>query len=86
MRKSSGVPTEDSTENQGGSRVRADRTSAGMDLGTLSALTGYSRSHLRNVENGHRPITDHLAQVLADVLGTTPDRYISRHRGGDDEA
>lgn len=48
-----------------------------MSRDDLADLTGLSASHLRNVENGHRAITERVAEAVAAVLGTTPDRYLS---------
>ena len=56
---------------------------------TFAELVGISPSHLRNVENGHRTVTQHLAEQIAAVLATAPDRYQppreprpeTRHRG-----
>ena len=79
-----------------GRLIRRDREAAGMDRATFAELVGISPSHLRNVENGHRAVTQHLAEQIAAVLDTAPDRYQPpreprpetrhdiQHRGGDD--
>lgn len=63
------------SENTAGQRLRKDRIAAGLDVRTFAALIQRSRSHIRNVENGHRPITAYVAETAAAVLGTDPDRY-----------
>ncbi len=75
------MSTEDSPVGQ---LIRRDREARHLSRQDLAALVGISPSHLRNVENGHRRLTPHLAERLTAVLGLDPDRYQPRHRGGDD--
>lgn len=42
-------------------------------LADLSEKVGYSESHLRSIENGHRAANPILAEQLADELGVTVD-------------
>lgn len=60
----------------GGGILRKDREAAGLTRRQLAALIGCSRSHLSNVENGHRPVTARIAAGAANTLRTTPDRYL----------
>ena len=62
-----------------GQRLRQDRLAAGLEVRTLADLLELSRSHVRNLENGHRSITRNVAVTAAAALGTDPDRY----QGGD---
>jgi len=72
-----GTPEFGTTETDG-ARLRRDRTAAGIDPRTFAELVGYSRSHIRAVETGHRPITEQLAGLAAAVLGTDPARYLTQ--------
>jgi transcriptional regulator with XRE-family HTH domain len=67
-----------------GQLIRRDREARCLTRRDLAELVGISTSHLRNVENGNRRVTPHLAEQLAAVLDLDPDRYQPRHRGGDD--
>lgn len=51
-----------------GARLRTLRKKKNMTGRTLSALTGTSAAYLSQVENGHRPLTVHLAAKFADAL------------------
>lgn len=42
-------------------------------LAKLAEKLGYSESHLRSIENGHRAANLVLAELLADELGVTVD-------------
>jgi transcriptional regulator with XRE-family HTH domain/tetratricopeptide (TPR) repeat protein len=53
-----------------GHALREARKQSGMSFSKFARLTGYSESHLRSVENGHRAITLSVARAYDTVLKT----------------
>ncbi|MGH3191756.1 MAG: helix-turn-helix domain-containing protein, partial [Streptosporangiaceae bacterium] len=51
-----------------GHALREARKQSGMSFSKFARLTGYSESHLRSVENGHRTITLSVARAYDTVL------------------
>ncbi|MGW6276596.1 helix-turn-helix domain-containing protein [Kribbella sp. NPDC055071] len=49
-------------------RLREYRGRRGWSLGELARATHYSRSHLSNVENGRKVVSDELAKACDDAL------------------
>lgn len=53
-----------------GRALREARKRSGMPFATFARLAGFSESHLRSVENGHRAVTDAVACAYDTVLRT----------------
>lgn len=53
-----------------GHALREARKRSGMPFSRFARLAGFSESHLRSVENGHRAVTDAVARAYDAVLGT----------------
>jgi len=54
--------------------LREARQRSGMPFSKFARLAGFSESHLRNVENGHRALTEAIARAYDTVL-QTGDRF-----------
>lgn len=67
-----------------GELIRRDRKARNLSRRDLARLTGFSQSHLRNVENGYRPVTPVLAERLAALFDVPTSRYQPRLQGGDE--
>ncbi len=50
--------------------LREARQASGLPFRTFAGQAGYSESHLRSVENGHRAVTDDIAAAYDRVLAT----------------
>jgi tetratricopeptide (TPR) repeat protein len=50
--------------------LRAARRRSGVTFAAFARRAGFSESHLRSVENGHRALTDQVAAAYDQVLGT----------------
>jgi tetratricopeptide (TPR) repeat protein len=53
-----------------GEALREARRSSGLSFRRFAQLAGFSQSHLRSVENGHRSVTIDVAQAYDRVLST----------------
>jgi hypothetical protein len=53
-----------------GRALREARRDSGHSFSWFARQAGYSESHLRSVENGHRAITDEVAAAYDRVLAT----------------
>ena len=53
-----------------GHSLRQARKNSGLTFARFALLAGFSESHLRSVENGHRSITADVARAYDRVLGT----------------
>jgi DNA-binding transcriptional regulator YiaG len=53
-----------------GHDLREARRRSGMPFHKFARLAGFSESHLRNAENGHRAITRQIAGAYDRVLAT----------------
>ncbi|WIM94264.1 helix-turn-helix transcriptional regulator [Actinoplanes oblitus] len=54
--------------------LKEARTSAGLSLAGMAKRTGYSRSHIGNVENGTRQATPDVIRAYEKALGEDLDR------------
>ncbi|GIF03204.1 helix-turn-helix domain-containing protein [Actinoplanes siamensis] len=54
--------------------LKEARTSAGLSLAGMAKRTGYSRSHIGNVENGTRQATPDVVKAYEKALGEDLDR------------
>jgi len=54
-----------------GKRVKAIRGKRGLSQGELAKRIGATRSHVANLENGHRKLTPLHVDRIAKALGTT---------------
>ncbi len=70
-------------DSTGAQLIKRDRKARNLSRRDLARLAGVSQSHIRNVENGHRPVTEALAERLADVFGVPASRYRNPPQGGD---
>ncbi|BEL04327.1 hypothetical protein Q0Z83_025180 [Actinoplanes sichuanensis] len=57
-----------------GAILKEARTSAGLSLAGLAKRTGYSRSHLGNIENGVRQATPDVIRKYEEALGDSLKR------------
>lgn len=46
-----------------------------VKVSDLAALVGCSRSHLVSIENGYRPASPELVDLIASVLGVQPESF-----------
>ncbi len=53
-----------------GQAMRDARKRSGVQFSKFARLAGFSESHLRNVENGHRALTEAIARAYDTVLQT----------------
>ncbi len=53
-----------------GQALREARKRSGVPFGRFARQAGFSESHLRSVENGHRAVTEAVACAYDSVLGT----------------
>ena len=53
-----------------GAALREARKSSGLPFSRFARLAGFSESHLRNIENGHRPPNLPVVQAYDRVLVT----------------
>ena len=53
-----------------GQALREARRNSGHSFSWFARQAGYSESHLRSVENGHRAVTDDVAAAYDRVLAT----------------
>ncbi len=53
-----------------GQALREARRNSGLPFRAFARQAGYSESHLRSVENGHRAVTDDIAAAYDRVLAT----------------
>lgn len=51
-----------------------------VKVSDLARLVGCSRSHLVSIENGYRPASPELADVLAAALGVLPESFNPRSK------
>ena len=53
-----------------GHALREARRSSGLSFGRFALQAGFSESHLRSVENGHRSVTADVAAAYDRILAT----------------
>jgi transcriptional regulator with XRE-family HTH domain len=53
-----------------GQALREARRNSGLSFSWFARQAGYSESHLRSVENGHRAVTDDVAAAYDRALAT----------------
>ena len=66
-----------------GQALREARRDSGRSFGWFARQAGYSESHLRSVENGHRAVTDDVAAAYDRVLATGGEFASALARVGD---
>jgi transcriptional regulator with XRE-family HTH domain/tetratricopeptide (TPR) repeat protein len=65
------IPPEAAVPDSQPHELREARRSSGLSFREFAALAGFSESHLRSVENGHRAVTSDVAAAYERVLAMT---------------
>lgn len=60
-----------------GDRIKRRRKAAGLTQEALSELIDLSKNHLSNIERGRYLPTIETLLLICDILGQTPDYYLT---------